>query len=94
MNTVTGIHGTRGARTWVLLLGCGALLGALVANGCDVSSPREPDPPGGGQSYVLDYDVFVTEIDTILTAQGCDNLNCHGGGIRGTFELSPSRPRR
>lgn len=33
--------------------------------------------------------MFAAQIDTILTAKGCDNLNCHGGGIRGTFELSP-----
>jgi hypothetical protein len=40
--------------------------------------------------YVLDYDVFAASIDSLLTARGCDNLSCHGGGIRGTFQLSPS----
>ena len=33
---------------------------------------------------------FATSIEPILSAHGCDNLNCHGGGIRGTFELSPN----
>jgi len=76
-------------RAWAITAACSALLGALFTGGCDVASPRDPDPPAGGNSFVLDYNVFVTEIDTILTAQGCDNLNCHGGWIRGTFELSP-----
>ena len=38
---------------------------------------------------MLDYAVFESQVDPILTAKGCDNLDCHGGGIRGTFELSP-----
>jgi hypothetical protein len=61
---------------------------AIVQSGC--SSPTAgPEPPSGGARYVLDYSVFATQIDSILTAKGCDNLACHGGGIRGTFELSP-----
>jgi len=55
-----------------------------------MASIDAPDPPTGGREYVLDYDVFAADIDTILTAHGCDNLSCHGGGIRGTFELSPA----
>jgi len=62
---------------------------ALLANGCGMDPTTPPDPPAGGQSYVLDYNVFAAEIDTILTEHGCDNLSCHGGGIRGTFQLSP-----
>jgi hypothetical protein len=65
-----------------------ACAGAVSA-GCERASPADPAPPSGGQVYVLDYDVFASQIDPILTAHGCDNLNCHGGGIRGTFELSP-----
>jgi len=64
---------------------------ALLAAGCGVTTPEpDPPPPGGGNTYVLDYDVFVADIDPILTARGCDDLSCHGGGIRGTFQLSPS----
>lgn len=63
---------------------------ALAAgHGCDHPSSTSPEPPGGGQNYVLDYTVFESQVDPILTARGCDNVDCHGGGIRGTFELSP-----
>ena len=65
-------------------------VGLASAPGCDRPSTTGPEAPGGGQSFVLDYQVFATQIDSILTARGCDNLNCHGGGIRGTFELSPA----
>lgn len=63
---------------------------AAVSSGCNRASTTDPNPPSGGQTYVLDYDVFATRIDSLLSAYGCDNLTCHGGGIRGTFELSPS----
>lgn len=73
----------------VLLAAC-----AVLAPGCSVTAPHEdPPPPGGGSSYVLDYDVFVSDIDPILTARGCDDLSCHGGGIRGTFQLSPDNDK-
>ena len=74
----------------VLLLGCGAVISAVIPIGCITSPSEDPEPPGGGKQYVLDYAVFATQIDSILTAHGCDNISCHGGGIRGTFELSPS----
>ena len=61
----------------------------VVLGGCDTASTTDPEPPSGGRAYVMDYDVFVTQIDPILTAQGCDNVSCHGGGFRGTFRLSP-----
>jgi len=64
---------------------------AILVGGCDIATPEPPPPPpGGGSTYVLDYDVFVAEVAPILTARGCDDLSCHGGGIRGTFQLSPS----
>jgi len=59
-----------------------------LSGGC-AKPTTAPEPPAGGQRYVLDYAVFVASIDTIFTARGCDDANCHGGGIRGTFELSP-----
>lgn len=67
----------------ILFLGC-------TVNGCRTASTTEPDPPGGGQKFVLDYDMFASQIDSTLTANGCDIVACHGGGIRGTFELSPN----
>lgn len=74
---------------FVLCLGCGALI-AAAASGCVTSPSQDPQPPSGGQNYVLDYGVFAAQIDSILTDHGCDNTACHGGGIRGTYELSPN----
>ena len=49
------------------------------------------DPPSGGNTLVLDYDEFVLAVEPVLTQNGCDaGGDCHGGGIRGTFELSPA----
>jgi hypothetical protein len=65
-----------------------AVIGLCLA-GCDHASPTGPAPPAGGRTYVLSYDAFSAGIEPILTSHGCDNMNCHGGGIRGTFQLSP-----
>ena len=49
-----------------------------------------PKPPGGGTRLVLDFPTFRDSISPILGAHGCDaGGDCHGGGIRGTLELSP-----
>ena len=65
-----------------------ALLG-LFLMGCEEAVLTPPDLPGGGQALVLDYAQFDSEVAEIFTRRGCDNLSCHGGGIRGTFQLSP-----
>ncbi len=39
---------------------------------------------------MLDFNQFSTQVDEIFTRRGCDNPSCHGGGIRGTFQLSPA----
>lgn len=52
--------------------------------------PSSPDPPGGGQVFALDYELYRTTVAPVLTARGCDSRDCHGGGVRGTFELSPA----
>ena len=57
---------------------------------CDEASITDPVIPGGGQELVLDFARFETEVAPIFTERGCDNLACHGGGIRGTFQLSPT----
>jgi hypothetical protein len=68
-------------------IACAAIGLCLAA--CDHASPADPTPPSGGRTYVLSYDSFAASVEPVLSAQGCDNLNCHGGGIRGTFQLSP-----
>ena len=61
----------------------------LALQGC--TSPSAPPPvPSGGQSFVLSYTQFADSVEPILVAKGCDATgDCHGGGIRGTLELSP-----
>jgi hypothetical protein len=63
---------------------------ALLFAACDEASITDPEVPGGGQELVLDFERFESEVAPILTQRGCDNLACHGGGIRGTFQLSPA----
>lgn len=77
--------GTRRAASWMLVV-C-ALPG--VVHGC--STPTDPvPPPGGGQSITLDYAQFEASVEPVLVQHGCDaGGDCHGGGIRGSFELSP-----
>ncbi len=66
-----------------------ALALPLVVTGC--SSPTEPPaPPTGGSQLVLSYASFASTVEPALTRRGCDaEGDCHGGGIRGTFQLSP-----
>ena len=48
-------------------------------------------PPSGGSTLALDYDEFALTVEPVLTQNGCDaGGDCHGGGIRGTLELSPA----
>ena len=87
-NASTRRRDRREPAAWMLLVGiCAAVLAIL--GGCQKASTTDPDPPPGGSKYVLDYSVFATQIDPIMTTLGCDDVNCHGGGIRGTFALSP-----
>jgi hypothetical protein len=60
-----------------------------VVQGC--STPTSPEPPSGGQTIVLDFDQFEQTVEPVLVRQGCDaGGDCHGGGIRGSLELSPA----
>ena len=61
--------------------------------GCGDASIMEPEVPGGGQELALDYAQFEAEVADIFTRRGCDSASCHGGGIRGTFELSPGNDK-
>ncbi len=84
----TLVHNLRGTR---LPLPVAALAVSLTVAACE--SPTRVDdngPAGGGDTYVLDFVTFNATVQPILVAQGCKAAgNCHGGGIRGTFELSP-----
>jgi hypothetical protein len=66
-----------------------AAIGAAAA-GCVSGPSAPPKPPSGGQTLSLSYDGFVASVEPVLVRKGCDaGGDCHGGGIRGTFELSP-----
>ena len=54
-----------------------------------MAETTDPQAPSGGEEYILDYGIFAAQIDSILSDRGCDTMACHGGGIRGTFQLSP-----
>jgi hypothetical protein len=60
-----------------------------VVHGC--SAPTAPPaPPGGGQDLALSFADFESNVEPILVRHGCDATgDCHGGGIRGSLELSP-----
>jgi hypothetical protein len=68
-----------------------AVLVALPAAFAGCSAPTAPTvAPSGGQQLVLSYAEFASAVEPILVRQGCDAAgDCHGGGIRGTLELSP-----
>lgn len=71
------------ARRWPWFVLPGALLGC-------VSPAAPPAPPTGGLPVHLDYATFANAVEPILVAHGCDATgDCHGGGIRGTLQLSP-----
>lgn len=57
--------------------------------GCRPASPVAPTPPTGGTTYVYDAARFAGDVAPVFSARGCDTIACHGGGIRGTFALSP-----
>ncbi|RKZ10377.1 hypothetical protein DRQ53_11405 [bacterium] len=65
-------------------------LACLGFVGCQEASITNPVIPGGGQELILDYAQFEAEVVDVFTSRGCDSASCHGGGIRGTFQLSPA----
>jgi hypothetical protein len=61
---------------------------ALLGCGDAVSAPK---PPSGGRAFELSAPLFAASVAPVLSERGCDaGGDCHGGGIRGTFELSPA----
>ena len=60
-------------------------------HGCAAPPTRPPAAPSGGQVLVLSFAQFQASVSPVLERQGCDaGGDCHGGGIRGTFQLSPT----
>jgi hypothetical protein len=64
------------------------LVACVAAGGC-TSPSAPPPPPSGGQEFVLDFQGFQHDVAPVLVQYGCDAMECHGGGIRGTYRLSP-----
>ena len=70
--------------------GVACLIAVLVVVPAGCRGPTEPlAPPGGGATLVLDAAAFRDMVAPVLAQYGCHAAECHGGGIRGTFELSP-----
>lgn len=68
---------------------CVALCASCALAGC-ASPTAPPAPPSGGGRLVLDRAAFDATVEPVLMRHGCDATgDCHGGGIRGTLQLSP-----
>ncbi len=86
LGTVFAI-GTSSRRVASLAIAVCVLTG--VVQGC--STPTTPPaPPGGGQTLILSFEQFEQTVSPVLVQHGCDAVgDCHGGGIRGSLQLSP-----
>jgi hypothetical protein len=82
----SGTAPRRSAALLILLLASWAGL-----HGCATPPTRPVAVPSGGQVLELSFGQFVSTVSPVLERQGCDaGGDCHGGGIRGTFQLSPT----
>ena len=78
---------SKSPRLWRLAPALLAL--AAVVAGC-ISPAAPARAPSGGQRLVLSFDGFKAAVSPVLERNGCDaGGDCHGGGIRGTLQLSP-----
>lgn len=77
-----------GLRLAATAIGLVALVGAV--HGC--SSPTAPPaPPAGGAAMNLSFEEYTLRVAPVISRQGCDaDGDCHGGGIRGSLQLSPA----
>jgi hypothetical protein len=74
-------------RTVALGIALFATHGAV--HGCSAPT-APPPPPGGGEEAQLSFELFEQSVEPVLVRQGCDATgDCHGGGIRGSLQLSP-----
>lgn len=61
-----------------------------AVHGC-ASPTAPPPPPSGGSTPDLDFGVYQSAVAPVLAQHGCDaGGDCHGGGLRGSLELSPA----
>jgi hypothetical protein len=69
-----------------------AAAAVLALTGCgDDPAATRPGPPSGGQEVVLDFSRYVEEVAPALARNNCSaGGDCHGAGLRGTFEMSPA----
>jgi len=85
VNEVTRVNRLTRRAALAILLGS-----PLAAFGC-VSPTSPPAAPSGGQAFTPSYSLFQSAVEPVLERQGCDaGGDCHGGGPRGAFELSPA----
>ncbi len=62
----------------------------LAASAGCVSPSQPPAAPTGGARIELSYAEYVANVAPVVTRHGCDaDGDCHGGGPRGTLQLSP-----
>ncbi len=79
------VSATTSARPFVAVAAAVAV--SIGVGGC--GSPTEPPiPPGGGSEYTLDFELFAATVRPVLVSAGCNTIDCHGGGIRGNYQLS------
>jgi len=72
-------------------VGASSILALVAATIVGCADPgTSPEPPGGGEEFALDYAQFAASVSPVLVDAGCHAAACHGGGIRGTLELSPA----
>jgi len=70
-------------------LGIVTVVATFLCAGCRPATDPA-DPPTAGKVFDLSFEDFVETVEPILIKHGCDlEGDCHGGGIRGTFVLSP-----
>lgn len=83
---MSATRATARARCWI----AAALAALPVAHAGCTSPSAPPAPPAGGRQAALSFAQFEQAIEPILVKHGCDaGGDCHGGGIRGTLQLSP-----
>lgn len=90
MHIVNGLNAARPRPVARLATGCLLPAALALAGGCRPADTVVAPPPGGGATWAWDLATFTTSVAPVFGARGCDSIECHGGGIRGTFALSPA----
>lgn len=90
MHMVNGLKAARSRPATRLATRCLLPAALALVGGCRPADTAVAPPPGGGAAWAWDEASFATSVAPVFTARGCDSIDCHGGGIRGTFALSPA----